>query len=391
MLEWGSRDKLVIGPNYLDYFKDMENIPNHLSKIDGQLGKLIILGFPFEELAKNASFEEMIFLFLHNHLPNKHELDNVTKKLLSYRYLDGKILNVLKNAAENDIELIEGVRIGVSCLTMDMRSHRIDREGINGALKIIASVPIITASYWRLINNQPIVDPHFELGHAANYLYMLTGSEPTLEDTKTLEIYLNTVIEHGLNASTFAARVVMSTRSDFVSAVTAAIGAMKGVLHGGAPGPVLDMLREMQESGDVEGYLRHKFENRERLMGFGHRVYRVKDPRATLLSQVSADVWKRREDKAFWALAVDVETTALRLLKEYKPNRRIQTNVEYYTALVLHGLKLPADLFTPTFTVSRVVGWLAHCFEQLELDRIIRPSSVYTGPSQQKWCPIEQR
>ncbi|MGK7942141.1 MAG: citrate/2-methylcitrate synthase [Crocosphaera sp.] len=369
----------------------MENIPNHLSQIDGQLGKLIILGFPFEELAKNASFEEMIFLFLHNHLPNKHELDNVTKKLLSYRYLDGKILDVLKNAAENDIELIEGVRIGISCLTMDMRSHRIDREGINGALKIIASVPIITASYWRLMNGQPIVDPHFELGHAANYLYMLTGNEPTPEDVKTLEIYLNTVIEHGMNASTFAARVVMSTRSDFVSAVTAAIGAMKGVLHGGAPGPVLDMLREMQNSGDIEGYLRHKFESHERLMGFGHRVYRVKDPRATLLSQVSADVWKRREDADFWALAVDVETTALRLLKEYKPNRRIQTNVEYYTALVLHGLRLPSELFTPTFTVSRVVGWLAHCFEQLELDRIIRPSSVYTGPSEQKWCPIEQR
>ncbi len=369
----------------------MEKIPNHLSKIDGQLGKLIILGFPFEELAVNVSFEEMTFLFLHNHLPTRNELDTVTKKLLSYRYLDGKILDVLKNAAENDIELIEAVRIGVSCLSMDMRSHRIDREGIDGALKIIASVPIITASYWRLMNNQTIIDPHPQLGHAANYLYMLTGNEPSVEDVKTLEIYLNTVTEHGLNASTFAARVVMSTRSDFVSAVTAAIGAMKGILHGGAPGPVLDMLMDMKESGDIEGYLRHKFESRERLMGFGHRVYQVKDPRATLLSQVSADVWKRRDDKAFWDLAIDVETTALRLLKEYKPNRRIYTNVEYYTALVLHGLGMPSDLFTSTFTVSRVVGWLAHCFEQLELDRIIRPSSVYTGPSEQKWCPIDKR
>ncbi|MDJ0659332.1 MAG: citrate/2-methylcitrate synthase [Crocosphaera sp.] len=369
----------------------MENIPNHLSKIDGQLGKLIILGFPFEELAVNASFEEMVFLFLHNHLPNKNELDNVTKKLLSHRYLDEKILDILKNAAENDIELIEGVRIGVSCLTMDMQSHRIDKEGINGALKIIASVPIITASYWRLLQGQSIIAPHLELGHAANYLYMLTGQEPSAEDVKTLEIYLNTVVEHGMNASTFAARVVMSTRSDFVSAVTAAIGAMKGVLHGGAPGPVLDMLLDMQKSGDVEGYLRHKFETRERLMGFGHRVYRVKDPRAILLSKVSADLWKRRADKEFWGLAVDVETTALRLLKEYKPNRSIETNVEYYTALVLHGLGLPSELFTSTFTVSRVVGWLAHCLEQLELDRIIRPSSDYTGPTEQTWCPIEER
>ena len=369
----------------------MDNIPNYLSKIDGQLGKLIILGFPFEELAINASFEEIVFLLLHSYLPTQGELDRLTERLLGYRDLDYKILDVLKSAAENRIEPTEALRIGVSCLPMDMHSHRIDKEGISGALKIIASIPVITATYWRLINDQTIIAPHPELGHAANYLYMLTGKEPSPEHVRGLETYLNTVVEHGLNASTFAARVVMSTRSDFVSAITAAIGALKGILHGGAPGPVIDMLLEIKESSQIESYLRYKFESRELLMGFGHRIYRVKDPRAVLLSEVAEDIWHHKGSPEFWTLAIDVERTALRLLKEYKPHRSIKTNVEYYTALVLHGLDIPAPLFTSVFTISRVVGWLAHCFEQLEQDRIIRPKSIYTGPNKQQWCPIVER
>ncbi len=369
----------------------MDNIPNHLSKIDGQLGKLTIFGFPFEELALNASFEEIIYLFLHGHLPNQGELDGLTEKLLAHRNLDGKILDILKIAAENQIEPTEALRVGVSCLSLDMASNRIDKEGISGALKIIASIPVITATYWRLINNQTPIVIHSELGHAANYLYMLTGNEPTPEDVRSLETYLNTVVEHGLNASTFAARVVMSTRSDFVSAITASIGALKGILHGGAPGPVLDMLLEIKDSSEIELYLRRKFENRELLMGFGHRVYRVKDPRAVLLSEVAEQMWDRKDGSDLWNHAVELERIALKLLKEYKPNRSIQTNVEYYTALVLYGLGIPSSLFTSTFTVSRVVGWLGHCFEQLEQDRIIRPQSTYTGPREQKWCPIAQR
>jgi citrate synthase len=373
------------------FLKYMDNIPNHLSKIDGQLGKLTILGFPFEELAINASFEEIIFLFLYSHLPTQGELNQLTEKLLGHRDLAPKILDVLKSVAENQIEPTEALRIGVSCLSMDMRSHPMDKEGINGALKIIASIPVMTATYWRLINDKTIIAPHSELGHAANYLYMLTGEESCPEHVRGLETYLNTVVEHGLNASTFAARVVMSTRSDFVSAITAAIGALKGILHGGAPGPVIEMLLEIKEPSQIEPYIRHKFESRERLMGFGHRIYRVKDPRAALLSAVAEDIWYHKGSSKFWTLAVDVEKIALRLLKEYKPHRSIKTNVEYHTGLVLHGLDIPTPLFTSTFTMSRVVGWLAHCFEQLEHDRIIRPKSIYTGPSEQKWSPITER
>jgi citrate synthase len=235
------------------------------------------------------------------------------------------------------------------------------------------------------------VAPDPDLGQAANYLYMLRGDEPGEESVRALETYLNAVVDHGMNASTFAARVIVSTRSDVVSAVVGAIGALKGPLHGGAPGPALDVVFEIGESSRAERVLREKLERGERLMGFGHRVYRVRDPRADVLAAAAERLYATEGDEKLYELALEVEETALRLLAEHRPGRNLQTNVEFYTALLLHGLDLPSQLFSPTFAVSRVAGWTAHCFEQQALDRIIRPQSAYAGAVGRRWVPLEER
>jgi citrate synthase len=256
---------------------------------------------------------------------------------------------------------------------------------------MVARLPTIAAAYWRLLGGEEPVEPDPELGHAANYLYMLTGEGQGAESVRALETYLNAASDHGMNASTFAARVIVSTRSDIVSAIVGAIGALKGPLHGGAPGPALDVVFEIGDPSRAESVLREKLERGERLMGFGHRVYRVRDPRADVLAAAAERLYAAEGDGELYELALEVERTALGLLAEYKPNRTLQTNVEFYTALVLHGLGLPVELFTPTFAVSRVAGWTAHCLEQQELDRIIRPQSAYVGPRGRRWVPLEER
>jgi citrate synthase len=244
---------------------------------------------------------------------------------------------------------------------------------------LLGSVPTIVAAYWRLSFSREPIAPRQNLGIAANYLYMLTGAEPHPEHVRGLETYLNTVIDHGLNASTFTARVIASTGSDLVSAIVGAIGALKGPLHGGAPGPALDMVFAIGEASRAEAALREKIEAGERLMGFGHRVYKVRDPRADVLEEAARRLFTRAGDMHLYELATAVETTALRLLEEYKPGRRLQTNVEFYTALLLHGLGLEVPLFTPTFAIGRVAGWIAHCFEPRAVGKLIRPESVYVG------------
>ena len=252
-------------------------------------------------------------------------------------------------------------------------------------------MPTIVASYWRMRQRQPPLAPRTDLGHAANFLYMLNGETPDPERVRGLETYLNTVVDHGLNASTFTARVITSTGSDLVSAIVGAIGALKGPLHGGAPGPALDMVFEIGDATRAEGYLRKKIEAGEKLMGFGHRVYKVRDPRADVLAKAAERLFTRAGDMSLYTLARSVETEALRLLEEYKPGRRLQTNVEFYTALLLHGVGFDVPLFTPTFAISRVSGWIAHAFEQRRANRLIRPQSEYTGPRGRTWVPVSER
>jgi citrate synthase len=250
---------------------------------------------------------------------------------------------------------------------------------------IVAVAPTIVAAFARLVAGSEPIAPDSRLGHAANYLYMLTGAVPDVERVRALETYLNTVVDHGLNASTFTCRVITSTGSDLVSAVVGAVGALKGPLHGGAPGPALETVFEIGDTSRAEAVLRGKIEAGERLMGFGHRVYKVRDPRADVLAAAAERLFTRAGDMRLYTLARSVERIALRLLEEYKPGRRLQTNVEFYTALVLHGLGLDVPLFTPTFAISRVSGWIAHALEQRAANRLIRPRSEYIGPRDRRW------
>jgi citrate synthase len=358
-----------------------------LSSVDGLAGELIIAGFPLEEIAPRATFEEMIYLLWHDVLPDARQLTHFRAKLAAHRDLPGAALDVLRAAAAEKAEVMDGLRMAASTLSLGGGGDDPERD----ALKLIAAFPTIVAAYWRLLNGQTPIPPRHDLSHAANYLYMLTGDVPSDEKVRGLETYLNTVVDHGLNASTFTARVIISTNSDMISAIVGALGALKGPLHGGAPGPALDMVFEIGEAANAEPYLRRKIEADERLMGFGHRIYKVRDPRADVLSVAAERLFRADGDMALYQLVRDVEVTAVRLLEEYKPGRNLQTNVEFYTALLLHGLDFPTALFSPTFAVSRVVGWTAHAFEQQEANRIIRPQSVYTGVKDREWVEVAGR
>ena len=355
-----------------------------LSGVDGEAGELIIAGFPVEELASRASFEETVYLLWRDSLPDREQLAAFRESLAGWRALPGAALDLLRAAAAERAPVMDALRVaaGTTSLGVAAKSH---------AEALVARLPTIVAAYWRLLNGEEPVAPEGALGHAANYLYMLTGEEPGDELVRALETYLNAVVDHGMNASTFAARVIVSTRSDVVSAIAGAIGALKGPLHGGAPGPALDVVFEIGSAGRAETVLRGKLERGERLMGFGHRIYRVRDPRADVLAAAAERLYATAGDGHLYELSLEVEKTALGLLAEHRPGRNLQTNVEFYTALLLHGLGLPAQLFTPTFAVSRVAGWTAHCFEQQALDRIVRPQSAYVGPGNRRWVPLEER
>jgi len=363
--------------------EDVVAAETRLSGVDGEAGELTIAGFPVEELAGRASFEEVVYLLWHGALPDPGQLGGFRRELAGRRELSGATLNLLRAVAAQKVPAMDALRMAAGTV-----STGTDDED---ALALVALLPTIVAAYWRLLEEEEPVAPDPELGHAANYLYMLTGEVPGVEFTRALETYLNTVSDHGMNASTFAARVIVSTRSDFVSAVVGAIGALKGPLHGGAPGPALDVVFEIGEASRAEAYLREKLGRGERLMGFGHRIYRVRDPRADVLAAAAKRLYTTDGDRELYELALDVEHTALWLLAEHKPGRNLQTNVEFYTALLLHGLGLPTQLFTPTFAAGRVAGWTAHCFEQRALDRLIRPQSVYVGGKDRRWIPLDER
>ena len=353
-----------------------------LSMVDGARGELVIAGYPVAELALNATFEQAVWLLWHGALPSDEALASFRADLAARRALPPAALDLLRAAAAAPVDGMDALRIAAGTVSLRRRGGSSDQED---ARDLVAVFPTIVAAWWRLLHGQEPIVPRAELGHAANYLYMLTGQTPVDERVRGLETYLNTVVDHGLNASTFTARVITSTGSDLVSAIVGAIGALKGPLHGGAPGPALDMVFEIGDAGRAEEVLRRKIEAGEKLMGFGHRVYKVRDPRADVLNIATERLFARGGDRKLYELARSVEETALRLLAEYKPGRNLQTNVEFYTALLLHGLDLEVPLFTPTFAVSRVAGWLAHAFEQRKTNRIIRPQSVYVGPSPKSW------
>jgi citrate synthase len=352
-----------------------------LSHVDGLAGELIIGGYELKELAGRVSFEEAAHLLWRGALPGKEELATLRREIASLRALPTETMRVVRAAAS--APPIDVLRMACATLSLDIGDpNDISQSAdLQDAKMLAARFPTIVAAHGRLAAGKEPIPPREDLPHAANFLYMVHGKEPDPIVARALDTYWVTVIDHGMNASTFAGRVIASTRSDMVSAVTGAIGALKGPLHGGAPGPVLDMLVEIGSSDRADVWVRKELAAGRRIMGFGHRVYKVRDPRADVLSKVADEMSTAHlEDRKLFDLARAVEQTVLRVLDEVKPGRNLRTNVEFYTALVLQSLGLQPRSFVAMFACGRVAGWCAHVIEQHGEDHLIRPQSEYVGP-----------
>ena len=348
-----------------------------LSRVDGQAGRLTLAGYPVETLAPAVSFEAAAFLLWHDRLPTRQEQASLRERLAATRVLPDNVIAALKSAVSVDASPMAALRLGIAALGL----HDPGTETLLGA------TGAIVAAYARLRSGHEPVAPDPDHDHATSILAMLRGEAPSPAAARALATYLVTVCDHGMNASTFTARVVASTGSDLGATVEAALGALQGPLHGGAPGPALEALLELRDecSADPDGedldtrtrrWVREQVAAGERIMGFGHRVYRVRDPRADVLGAAAE---RLLEGSSLLADARIHEHAVLETLRELKPDRVLQTNVEFYTALLLHGLALPPDLFTAIFACGRVAGWLAHVAEQREDGRLIRPRAAYCG------------
>ena len=342
---------------------------------------MLFRSYELKELAGRVSFEEAAYLLWRGHLPNRDELGMLQREMATLRRLPADTLSVIRSAAK--AAPIDALRMACATLSLEVPNpDDISLAADLGAAKMLtARFPTIVAAHARIaVGEQPIA-PRNDLSLAANFLYMVHGQEPDPIAARALDTYWVTVIDHGMNASTFAGRVIASTRSDMVSAVTGAIGALKGPLHGGAPGPVLDMLVDIGTAENAEAWLRREIAAGRRIMGFGHRVYKVRDPRADVLARVAEQMSGAvLHDRALFDLARAVDQTAQRVLEEAKPGRNLRTNVEFYTALVLQSVGLKPNQFVAMFACGRVAGWCAHVIEQHAEDHLIRPQSEYVGP-----------
>jgi len=354
-----------------------------MSHVDGQNGVLIIGGYELKELAGKVSFEEAAHLLWKGRLPSPEERDDLTRAIALQRALPENTLAIVREAAQKKAPPIDALRMACATLSLDMKnpSDISPAADFDNAKMLVARFPTIVAAHTRFMAGQEPIAPRADLSLAGNFLYMVFGKEPDAIAAKALDTYWVTVIDHGMNASTFAGRVIASTRSDMVSAVTGAIGALKGPLHGGAPGPVLDMLLDIKTAENAEPWVRNELTAGRRIMGFGHRVYKVRDPRAEVLSAVAEEMGGAvLHDKQLFDLAREVERTVLRVLDDVKPGRNLKTNVEFYTALVLQSLGLQPSTFVSMFACGRCAGWAAHVIEQHAEDHLIRPMSEYIGP-----------
>ncbi|KIL51910.1 citrate synthase/methylcitrate synthase [Jeotgalibacillus soli] len=344
----------------------------NISLVDGDHGRLVYRAYWAKDLALQHDFEEVCYLLWHGRLPNEIELKKLKNDFREQRRLPAHLVELLKILPEN-MPMMSVIRTCISA--MGDGSYQWPPK-VEEAIKITAVLPTIIAARSHLLKGENVIDPHETLDHVANFLYMLNGEIPLGAHSKVLNAYFVLTMEHGMNASTFSSRVIASTESDIVSAITGAIGAMKGPLHGGAPSEVTAMLDEIGSKENAEGWIREQLEKGKKLMGFGHRIYKTRDPRAEALKEMTSQLTK---EDPWLDLAVHVEAEAIRLLEEYKPGRKLYTNVEFYAAAVLRAVNMPAELFTPTFTSSRVAGWTANVMEQSLDNRIYRPSSLYNG------------
>lgn len=352
------------------------------SFIDGQKGELIYAGYNIDTLAENATFEEVCFLLWNDRLPNKEELDELKNKMVAQRKLPEPVLTYIKSTSK-DAEPMAVLRSAVSMLA----DFQDDTSNTDSAIAITAQMPTIIAAFARARDGKDVVAPLDSGSTAFNFLYMLNDEEPGKEAEKTMDLCLILHAEHGMNASTFTGRAICSTKSDMFSAITGAIGALKGPLHGGANTAVMNMLLELEEDPDTADpveFTKKKLANKEKIMGFGHRVYKTFDPRARLLRSMSKSLSEETGHETLyeWSEAI---------LKTMKDEKNIDPNVDFFSATVYYSIGIKPDLFTCIFAMSRVSGWTAHYIEQDENNRLVRPRALYIGEKNLDWTPVEER
>jgi citrate synthase len=360
-----------------------------LCRIDGARGELFYRGLNIHDLAENATFEETAYLLWYGKLPTRSELNTFTAQLATYRALPLPLKMMLPNFPKTATPM-EVLRTATAALSMfDPTANEIQsfESNLEKAMRLTAIFPTILAAFDRARDGLGPIDPDPELSHAANFLYMLHGIRPDEDSVRALDTYLTLLAEHGMNASTFSARVTASTLGDIYSAVVSAIGTLKGPLHGGANQAVMEMLEEIGEEENAKLYIQHALDNKQRIMGIGHRVYKTEDPRVRHLRRLSAVLSIEVCEPKWHIISLRVEEVALPVLSA----KQLFTNVDFYSATVLHCLGIPTDMFTPLFAMGRVVGWTAHIFEQYAHNRLIRPRAEYIGPENVRWVPIDER
>jgi citrate synthase len=356
-----------------------------LSDVRGDIGQLVYCGYDIDELAGKVSYEEVVYLLHHNHLPNQKELAELKATLAGYRELPQGVIDMLSRFP-TDCPPMHALRTGVSALgcydtvadddTMDAQRRK--------ALRLIAQIPVVTAYFHRARLGLPLIHPDPTLGEAANFLYMIDGEKPSAEKVSTMDMCYVLHADHGMNASTFSARVTIATLSDMYSAITTAIGTLKGPLHGGANEGVIKMLQEIGTLAKVDAYVDECLKQKRKIMGIGHRVYKVLDPRAPHLKRM-AQLLSAKLGEPKWIQMSE------RIAELMLAQKNLHANVDFYSATVYYSLGIPTDLFTPIFAIARTSGWTAHVLEQLADNRLIRPQSVYTGPVGLKVVPLENR
>src|SRR5256884_6641319 len=355
--------------------------------IDGDQGVLAYRGFDIHELADNSSFEETCYLLWFGRLPKRNELTELRDRLAQERKVDAAIINLLRSAPKQALPM-DVLRTAVSALGFydpDEKSN--DHEAnVRKSIRLTSQIAMIVAAYDRIRKGKPVVEPDRSLSHAANFLLMLNGAKPSSTAERALDIALILHADHELNASTFAARVTAATLSDMHSAITSAIGALKGPLHGGANEAVFLMLQDIDKKGaDPIEYVRGQLAQKKKISGFGHRVYHTEDPRATHLRKMSRDLGNSSGKGKWFEMSSRIEQFV-------KSEKKLNANVDFYSASTYHTLGIDVDMFTPVFAVSRISGWTAHVIEQLDDNRLIRPRADYVGPAYpQHYIPIDRR
>lgn len=357
-----------------------------LSKVEGLEGKLSYLGYNIDDLVAHSTFEEVVYLLHRGKLPTREELGDLTRTLREQRSLPDGVIDFLKSAPA-DAGPMDVLRTGVSMLGLyDTRGRDQDRSlNEERALSIVAKVPLIVASYHRLRQKKDLPPIRTDLSEAAHFLYLIFGEEPKPDVVRTLDVAYILHADHGMNASTFSARVTIATLSDIYSAITSAIGTLKGPLHGGANEGVIKMLHDIGSEEAVDSWVENRLEKKQKIMGIGHRVYKVLDPRAPHLQKMAIKLTEELGGSKW----IHMSERIAEIMRERK---KLEANVDFYSATVYYSLGIPTDLFTPIFAISRASGWTAQVLEQLDNNRLYRPLTDYVGPEPfQPWIPMDQR